>query len=223
MIRPAWVVIQAIKVIKLHIEQHPDYLRHIFSDGNGLNLHFDDQNQYTQALEVFQAFDSHRPIQIFTSEQVSNNAFPCISVLEEFTDQRTAFGSGEGQPLFVSDDGLSSKLLREISQVTVSVNIFSDRRAEVDIVSHAIHCGLLGLRHMLSFSGMGTPAITKQPFTRLYEGMEDQDSRFAQSILVSTLFEFDVPPIDNLFGDVRTVSVNGMAVADDQTHHSDIN
>ena len=208
--RPIYVVLEAIRAIKIHVQENPNYLRHLYSDKDGNELMINRDSQLQQAISLFEDFDTTRPITITTSDQAPKNTFPVIVVNEEIMNDRARIGSGQGIDHFIAADGTESKMIHNLSDTNVSISIFSDRRNESDILGHVIYCGLVGLATHFEYHEFMNTKILKQPFRRLFEGNEDLDGINAVSITIQANLNVVVPPIDRTYLDFSLKGVQGV-------------
>lgn len=208
--RPIYVAIDSIKAIKLHVQNNPNYLAHIYSDHRGDVMTMNRRSELEQAKAIINEIDSARGIVITTSDQVPSGKFPVIVVNEQITNDVGRIGSGQGIPHFIDADSNESKLVHNISSGSVSISIFSDNRNEVDVLGHVFYCGLIGMASHLGFQQLMNAKISKQPFRRLFEGGEDIDGIHAVSITIDFDMEIVVPVIDKTYPDFDVFDVVGL-------------
>jgi len=208
--RPIYTVLEAIRAIKIHATENPNYLKNLYADKDGSNIVLNRVDQLSEATKMLVEDNKIRPVTITTSDQVPNNTFPVIVVNEEIVNDRARIGSGQGTDHFIAVDNTESKMVHNLSDVVVSVSIFSDRRNEVDILGHVMYCGFLGMSSHFNFEGMMNVKTSKQPFRRMFEGMEDVDGVKAVSITIQANINIEVPVIDTTYADLENIETHGI-------------
>ena len=198
----------------------PEYLNKIFSDREGKPLVINKVDLLDQAKKIIGDINTIRPINVTLADQIDGDNFPFITLNEEIdsdlsTVSRSINSNLTGPPSSYNytHDGGTGEVGNSVSRASVNITVFSDRLYETDTMAHLIHYGLHGLKLQMEFEGMHNIMIKKISSRRIYEGLEDQNGVYADSIVLSCDLITQFPIIDQFYPDIESISIDGKMVA----------